>query len=563
MTYFYNGKKIHTIMSGVFRFAVVLGVVLVLQGCVTTQEASVGQGFHETSSGEKSTGKVTLFTRYYHWNIQARHDISSGQFDSCFGSFVNTEKAFVGILLDRHLNFSISIYNPHWKFTPNEEYVASYALKHGHMYSDHWRAFNEGGIYKSWGHNEHSKYILIRDAEFLNVTVKRITTRVELDHVPGLLRGLENCVKKYNATTEAASANSPVFEKDSASRNPFKFETTTGSKGLPERFFRGWTILTTLEGETGEFESCIGAFTSSDGTSFSILMAPGRVYGIGMDNPEWTFSPSRKYDVVYAIDSGEAISDRWQAFDYNGLYRIWNDHGSAHFNRLRNARALKVSIGAIRSNMRLDDMNDLFQELENCVAKYSSETDTASANPFAPNSETASANSTSGGQTSDEGATAQYWAQRMNGFADDILEHANLPDTTRMPLSELPRGFEYIEAAWKGPGVIGGVYHKMGAISPYVGSTMVSSLSEACDGKSASRTERRFLPNDGVVHRIVSKCKEAEPYTVIVTLYPLTDKNAFYVMFHRSFTPGRAEAMDERIYATISDGIDHQMMATE
>jgi len=371
---------------------------------------------------------------------------------------------------------------------------------------------------------------------------------VRLAVTAGVVLTLQGCVAPQNVVIRSSGGG-----QYGPQNNGVEGRVITSKKK-----FKGWDVFVHRGKQSGNLTSCSAGLRNDRGIFFGVGLNVNLGFNIAVGNPQWTFTRNEEIAAIHTFSSNKAVSSWWLAYDEHGIVRNWNSGDRVMRDVLIRARNVSVSVAGVHSYVRLEHMGDLVRELENCVAQDLPKTRVAPSNPFAPNPKLPSRNPFQGGAPKED-RPSQYWDKRMNEFADDMLAEAGFSDARRMPVSNLPSGFDDFEAAWRFRDVIGAALHKMGAIGPDVGATVVANLNRVCDGKSASRTEQRRLPNDGVVHRIVSKCNGADRQTVVLTLYPLSDMEAYYLVFHRSFVPGRAEEMDERIYTVIVEGVAGSM----
>lgn len=388
---------------------------------------------------------------------------------------------------------------------------------------------------------------------------------------------LQGCGTPQSVSIETHSQRQSAPSNGGDDEIDIQIETTLGD----------WDIYVSRDlNEAKSFQACYAGFINSRDIYIGIALKPDRSFRLSLSNPRWDVTPLTKVAVVYTIGSNPPVSSWWTAFNDHGVSVNWAGNNHGQYNRIRTANTISVSIDDVHSVVRLANMLAAMRELEKCVEKYESSSSASvaeapyttpqlvvppldisppSTSPSTPKSKSKNPFSSKPKAQKDADADTssdEYWKNRMNGFADKVLTDLGDDAIKRIPVSYLPKFFDFFEVAWRDDEVIGAAMHKMGKIRPNVGAALASNISAACDGKSASRTERKTLPNADVVHRIVTKCDEQKAYTTIVTVYPLSDMAAYYVLFHHSRIPGRAEDMEERIYSSIADSIDRSMSSS-
>jgi len=307
---------------------------------------------------------------------------------------------------------------------------------------------------------------------------------------------------------------------------------------------------------------CSAIYSGPNDTWFMADINTDFKMSLNFASPKWSVQENQKYQFSYAFDEDPQVRVEGESFDIDGVYFIAGSSSQKLFEKLMTSHNVTISVNDSDVVFRLTYSDDAMSEMYKCIQFYTGERKvnferiipaaqlaTNSPWPLQKKSKT------------DKYANSSYWENRLDWFADEMLDYAQLTDVYRISVKSFPVALDSLQAAWRNQTVFGAVTYGIGFINRDAGATHASEFDNLCEGKSTSISERRTLPNNGAVYRAITKCDGAKTKTFVVTQYPLPDTNAHYTLFHFSEHLGRAEAMDEIIYASIADDIASRMEA--
>lgn len=363
-----------------------------------------------------------------------------------------------------------------------------------------------------------------------------------------------------------------VFLQGCVAAKPLTVKSTVASEKNQSRSLRyiethevmGWRVNAAAKepnnSSSTDVSWCSAMYTDSDDTWVMADLNTDFKMSLSFASPKWSLQENQKYQISYAFDLDEPVHVEGMAFDVDGVYFIAGSASPELFEKLMTSHNMTFTVNGTDVVFRLKYSDDAMAQMYKCMQFHSGVRiplferlipdallSADSPWPLLNTSKT------------DKQANPSYWEDRLDEFANDMLAHAALDDVYRVPDTSFPVAFSGLEAAWRNDTVFGAVTYAMGYIEPDSSDAFVTKFERLCEGQTVSKNERRTLPNNGVVYRAVTKCGGSKGKTSVVTQYPLSDKNAYYTLFHYSEQPGQAEAMDMRIFETIAGGIAYQM----